>query len=114
MKCCDMTAGMLRTPVTFQRRTRVSDGAGGATETWAAISGASNRAHVKSLSGHERYASDRVEARAQLRVVVRYFSGLRERDRVLIDGKAHNIAFIDNIEFRNRWLALDVEGGTPS
>jgi len=114
MKCCDMNAGMLRTPVTFQRRTRVADGAGGATETWATISGAAARAYYKALSGYERFLSNRVEARTSARIVVRYFSGLREGDRVLIDSEAHNITFINNLERRNRWLEIDIEGGEAS
>lgn len=114
MKCCDMTAGMLRTSVIFQRLTRVADGAGGATETWAAISGASSKAFVKALSGYERYASDRTEARASYRAVVRYFTGLTAADRVLIDGIAYNIQFIDNLEFRNMWLQIDLDSGIAS
>ncbi len=114
MTCCKYNAGMLRTPVTFQRVTKVSDGAGGYTQSWAAISGAPTRAHVKALSGSERYASMRVEANARLRVVVRYFAGLTERDAVVIDGKRCNITFPNNVEFRNRWLEIDVTSGVPA
>lgn len=105
---------MLRTPVAFQRRTRTSDGAGGATEAWAAIAGSANRCHYKAASGSERYASNRVEANLRARIVVRYFSGLREGDRAVIDGESYNISFIHNVERRNRWLEIDLEGGVPS
>lgn len=114
MKCCDMNSGLLRTPVTFQRRTRSSDGAGGATETWSAISGSGTKAHYKALSGYERFIAGRVESSTSARLVVRYFAGLREGDRVLINSEAHNISFINNLELRNRWLEIDIEGGVAS
>lgn len=111
IKCCDMNAGKLKEPVTFQRKTLTSDGAGGQTQSWATISGAPSRAFVMPSSGSERYASDRVEATVRLRLVVRYTTALRESDRVQIRGRVHNIRFIDNIEFANKWLQIDVDGG---
>lgn len=111
MKCCDINAGMLRTPIEFQRIARVSDNAGGFTQSWGALSGAPTRGHVKALSGNERYQSARVEAHASLRVTVRYFAGLTEADAILVDGRRCNIRFINNVEQRNKWLVLDVERG---
>jgi SPP1 family predicted phage head-tail adaptor len=66
---------------------------------------------VVPVSGSERYASDRVEATIRLRLVVRYTTALRESDRVQIRNKLHNIRFIDNIEFANKWLQVDIDGG---
>jgi SPP1 family predicted phage head-tail adaptor len=111
MKCCDMHGGLLRTPVTFQRVTKTTDAAGGFTDAWNTIAGAPVRAHVKAMSGSERYASDRVEATARYRVTVRYFAGLTEADAVSFAGKRHNIRFINNLEMRNLWLVIDVDGG---
>lgn len=113
-RCCKYSSGMMRTPITMQRATKASDGAGGYTETWATIIGSPSRAHVEQRSGNEVFASDRVEATRQVRVVVRYFSGLREGDRVVIDGKAYNIRAINNVEFRNRWLEIDAQGGVAT
>lgn len=106
-----MNSGKLKEPVTFQRKTLTSDGAGGMTQSWATVSGAPTRAHVMPVSGSERYASDRVEATVRLRLVVRYTSALRESDRVQIRNRLHNIRFIDNVEFANKWLQIDVDGG---
>lgn len=114
MKCCDLNSGKLKEPVTFQRKTLTSDGAGGMTQTWTTISAAPTRAYVLPVSGSERYASDRVEATVRLRLVVRYTSGLLESDRVQIRNKVHNIRFIDNIEFANKWLQIDVDGGVAA
>lgn len=115
MTCCDKyNAGLLRDPVTFQRLTRTSDGAGGYTETWAAISGAPTRAMVKPMSGREVWASMRVEARSTVMVVTRYFAGLKEGDRIVIGGENHNIRYLRNVDFANRWLEISAEGGVAS
>lgn len=111
LKCCDINSGKLKEPVTFQRKTLTSDGAGGMSQSWAAISGAPTRAYVMPVGGSERYASDRVEATVRLRLAVRYTSLLLESDRVLIRGKVHNIRFLDDVEFANKWLQIDVDGG---
>ena len=112
--CCDMNAGKLREPVTFQRQTLTSDGAGGQSQSWATVSGSPTRAYVAPSSGSERYASDRTEATIRLRLVVRYTASLKEGDRVLIRSKAHNIRFIDNLEFADKWLQIDVDGGVAT
>ena len=115
MKCCSKySARDLTTPVEFQRLTRTSDGAGGFTEAWAAISGAPTRAKVEPLSGREVWASMRVEARSTVRVVVRYVSGLKEADRIVIDGSNYNIRYIRNVDFADRWLEINAEGGVAS
>jgi SPP1 family predicted phage head-tail adaptor len=114
VKCCNMSAGMLREPVTFQRQTRTSDGAGGFTETWATLAGSPSRAFVTPVGGREWMAHDRVESMPRLKLVVRYNAELRESDRVLIRSKQHDIVRIDNVEFRNKWLEITVDGGVPS
>jgi SPP1 family predicted phage head-tail adaptor len=111
MKCCDMKAGMLKEAVAFQRLTRTSDGAGGFTEAWAAIVGTPTRAHVKAMSGGERWHSDRVEASATHKIVVRYNSSLTTKDRVVIRGLAYNIRFIDNMDMADKWLYITAQVG---
>lgn len=114
--CCQSlySARDLREEVEFQRKARVSDGAGGYTESWAAVSGAPTRAKVTALSGRERWASQRVEALSSWRIVVRYFSGLLESDRVSIRGKAYNIRFINNVDLADKWLVIDLDGGVAT
>lgn len=114
MKCCDITAGQLREPVIFQRKTRTSDGAGGFTTAWPAITGAPTRAKAMFASGGERYASERVEARVSVKIAVRYFAGLLEADRVEIRGKPYNIRFINNLEFADKWLEISLDGGAAT
>lgn len=115
MTCCDnYNAGMLKEAVVFQRAANVSDGAGGFTVAWADIAGAPTRASVKALSGGERYASERIEATSKWRIVVRYFPGILESDRVRIRDRAYNIRFINNVELSDRWLEIDLDGGVAT
>lgn len=115
VKCCSKySARDLREPVEFQRLTRTSDGAGGYTEAWAAISGAPTRAMVKALSGRERWSSQRTEGVVTHRVVVRYFDGLTEGDRVEIRSRPCEITFVNNVDYSDRWMELDVIMGVAT
>lgn len=114
VKCCDMNAGKLREAVSFERRSLSADGAGGQTEAWKVIRGAPTRAHVIPVGGSERFAHDRTEATVRLRLVTRYYADLQEGDRVKIRSRVHNIRFIDNIEFADKWLQIDVDGGVAT
>lgn len=111
MKCCTYTAGMLREPVTFQRAVLTSDGKGGSSKAWGTIAGAPTRAMAKAVSGFERAQADRTGAETKYRLVTRYWSGLREADSVLIRGKRHNVTFINNVDFSDKWLEIDATGG---
>lgn len=101
----------LRETVSFERLTRTSDGAGGFTRAWAAIIGAPTRAMIKPISGRERWASQRIEATANYRVVTRYNADLKEGDRVLIRDRPGNITFIANVDMMDEWLEIDVNLG---
>ena len=114
MMCDKYNASMLRTAVEFQRSTKTSDGAGGYTETWAELLGAPVRAYVKHLSGREQYQSDRIEATVKLRIAIRFSGLVNERDRVVVRGKAYNIASINNLEMQDRWLEIDLAGGVAT
>jgi head-tail adaptor len=46
--------------------------------------------------------------------VVRYFAGLTGNDRVLIEGRPHNIRFVKDVERRKQWLEIDVSGGVAT
>lgn len=114
MKCCQYSAGMLRHVVSFERETLTADGSGGTSSTWAAITFAPSRGNMSAVSGGERFASARTEATVRYRLVVRYFSGLLPRDRVVFNGAAYQIRFINNVEFANKWLVIDLDGGVAT
>jgi len=109
--CSKYNARMLREPIEFQRMARTGDGAGGFTEGWAAITGAPTRAMVKALSGGERFQSQRTEATASHKIVVRYNAGLTAVDRAVIRGRTANIVFVNNLDFEDKWLEITVNVG---
>jgi SPP1 family predicted phage head-tail adaptor len=115
VNCCGpaskYNARHLREPVTFERVTETVDAYGARLRAWGPIAGAPSRAMVRPLSGGERYASARTEATSTHRVVVRYFEGLTERDRVVIRARPYNIRFIANVDMADRWLEISVELG---
>lgn len=112
MKCCEITAGMLREPVSFERQGASTNTGGNVVAgAWAAISGAPTRAFVKAASGFERAQAQRTNAEVSFKVSVRYTSTLRESDSVVIRSRRHNIRFIDNLEMADKWLVLSVDGG---
>ena len=114
VKCCDYSAAMLRTPCLFESKSRTADSAGGWTEAWVTISSAATRCYFKALSGGERFQAQRAEATTRNRIVCRFFSGLSEGDSVVIGGRRYAIAFINNVEMRNRWLEIDLSGGVAT
>lgn len=109
--CCNVNAGMLREPITVQSRTRVSDGAGGWTDTWGIVQGAPRRASVKFLGGSERWASHRTEGVARMKFTMRYKSTVTEKDRIVMRGRAYNIRAIDNLEMANQWMEVYTDQG---
>lgn len=112
MKCCEYTAGMLRHRVELQSQQKSGNGSGGFTRTWTTY--ATVRAAFKAKSGFERMQADRLDAQTKNEAVIRYRDDLTESDRVVFNGKAYNIRFINNVEFRNRWIVLDLDGGVAT
>ena len=111
-KCCDYTAKQLREPVTIQRQTTTAIG-GGATEI-GYTTHATTRGGMKPLSGGERMYASRLDAQTSNRLLLRYRADLLESDRIVIRGRAYQIRYIDNVEFRNKWLLLDLDGGVAT
>lgn len=112
MECCKYNAGKMREPVTFQRMGAATNVDGNVVAgAWATIAGAPIKGMVRPLSGYEASQAQRLSAEVKLLVVVRYTAALREADSVLIRGLRHNIRYIKNVDFGNKWLEIDVEGG---
>ena len=108
MKCCDINAGKLRTPIKLERKTTTPDGAGGFVTTWQEY--ANTKAYVKALSGMERFVSERVESQVKYTAVIR-FRDIKASDRVIIDHEAYNIVAVYDVEMRKQWLKLDLALG---
>ena len=112
MKCCDFTSGMLREPITIEQQTITSIGGGASAITWSTR--LSTRAYVKPLSGNERLYAQRLDATTTMRIVIRYNANIVESDRVVMRDRYYNIRYINNVEFRDKWLEIDLNGGVPT
>jgi SPP1 family predicted phage head-tail adaptor len=114
VKCCEYNAGMLRTVIQFQRKTRTADGSGGFTEVWNNLAGAATRGKFTPLSGREAFTDSRINADTKNKLVTRYFPSVTESDRVVIGGRIYNIRYIQDIEYKRRWYSFDLDGGVAT
>ncbi len=115
MKCCDISAGKLRSKVTIQRKANTPDGAGGWHETWATEG--QPFAMWKALSGGEKWQAMRVSPQNRVRLIIRfkgdaegapYYSGA---DRVKYKGRTYSIESVIDVEDRKKWLELMIVEG---
>lgn len=112
MKCCDMKAGEMRTPFTVKMRSTTSL-AGGATDVDFDTTRFTGRCKFVALSGSERLHAERINATTRNRITARYNAALIESDVIVIGSKLYNIRFINNVELRNRWMIIGIDGGVP-
>jgi len=111
-KCCDVTAGMLRHTVSLQRVTKTADGAGGFTHTWATI--ASLKAYLRVSGANERTDQERLNMTQRQKAIIRYRADILPNDRILFEGKPYQIRGISDLEFRKKYLDLDLESGVST
>lgn len=109
MKCCDITAGMLKRRVSLQRKTDTPDGSGGVTVAWTQY--AQPYAMIKPKQGSEKLHADRLDATGLSTVLMRYRSDVLESDKLVFRGKDYQIRSIVNIEEADRFLELTIERG---
>ena len=114
MKCCDYNSGMMRTKISIERAVKTSDGAGGYIETWSPIRGTAKRGHVKTFSGNQTYANSRTEGRSSISLMIRYTNNIFQTDRILMRNIRYEITSINNIEFQDKWLEINLSGGVPT
>jgi SPP1 family predicted phage head-tail adaptor len=121
MKCCDINAGMLRTRVFIEKKTRVDDGMGGATETWAENPKGGVWAAVQNLAGTERWEASRMHPGNLIRLTLRfrgdsagapYWTSVDHR--VKIRGRIYGILAIMDVEMMQQWLKMDLFESQPS
>lgn len=99
----------MRERVTLQAPVRTADGAGGADVTWNDV--ATVWASVMALSGRERPAGERMEARRRLQVLIRYRSDVTAAMRLLWQGRALDIRTMYDIDGKRHMLLIDCEEG---
>lgn len=112
MKCCDISAGMLKQPIIIERATKTPDGSGGHTVVWATV--ASPRALVRPVSGRERVWGDSLEANVTHRIMIRYRSGLLPADRIKLGTRTMQIRAILDLEEAHKWIEIQAEEGVAT
>jgi len=97
VSCCSKySARQLKSRITIQSKTQVSDSMGGWTETWSA--GTAVWAMWKPMSGNERVQAMRIQPNLSVRAVIRLY----------------NITAIVDVDDAGEWLELFLTEGAPS
>lgn len=112
MKCCDLYAGLLRTPIVIQEYAGTPDGRGGQTKQWTPI--LETRSHWRHASAYERLQAMKLNAGVLHRIYIRFAPGITAKHRLVKDGEPFQIRGVVDIEERHRWLELTVEEGQPT
>lgn len=120
MKCCDISAGDLRTIITIERVTESADGQGGFTQSWAEDPAGGVYAKVTGLGGGERWQAMRVSPANRAKAVIRfrddgsgapYYSA---GDRVKVSGRIYGVEYVQDVEFRRQWIEMGLVEGEPT
>ena len=99
-----MDSGKLNKRITLQYATKVPDGMGSFTVTWA--DAATVWAAIWPMTGSEAVQSMQSDMVITTRIRIRYRSVLRPDWRISYGGRYFNIASIINPSERNEWLDL--------
>jgi len=102
----------LRHKVTVERKTRVSDGAGGFEDDWEEV--VTLWASIDRVRGGEHYAAGQVTAKATHKFLMRYHSAITADMRFSFSGKTYNIRSIENVGEKDRLLEIYAEEGAAA
>lgn len=112
MKCCDVTAGMLREKLFIQRETLTQDALGGDVKEFSSIG--STFGYVQPTGGGERFFGQQLEATITHKIVIRFRTNINPADRILLRGEPLQIRRILNLEMRDKFLELHCEQGVAT
>ena len=109
MKCCDIYAGKLRSPIIIERETDTPNDSGGQDIVWTTHK--KLKAFIKPKSGTERVRGMKLESPLTHSIYIRYTADILPVDRVVYKGRYMQIRAVINIEEADRWLELACEEG---
>lgn len=112
MKCEKIDAGLLRHRVTVEKKTFVSDGAGGQVDDWAPV--VILQAWIRPISGMERLVAEHLQAELTHEIVTRYVEGIHAGMRIVFGTRVFAIDSVMDVEERRQWLRFRVREGAPS
>ncbi len=87
-----MNAGTLPNLITIQARSTTQDSYGAPVDTWAEI--ITVFAKVEQIRGREYFSEGRIAADVDTRVVMRYQSGIRPKQRILFESRVLDIQHV--------------------
>jgi SPP1 family predicted phage head-tail adaptor len=103
---------MLRHPVLIQRLIKTPDGSGGWTKDWSSVGG--TWAYIRATGGSEAFTNDRLNGVVRYKATIRYRDNLTVADRILFEEKPYQITAVIDMEFRKKWLELDLVSGVAT
>lgn len=98
--------------ITVEGKTRVADGAGGFTDTWA--NSHSAWSYIKPLTGNERWRAQQMATEVTHKIILKYQAGITTAHRVVFDSRVFNITEVINVEESNVILELMAVEGTAT
>jgi SPP1 family predicted phage head-tail adaptor len=111
--------GKLRHQVQLQKRSRVADGAGGFTHTWATV--LTTKAQMKPANaGTERQIAGRVSSpvthvcTVRKNIVAALGEDVTSSWRIVFDSKNYNVRGVQDLDEAERWLAIYTEQDVPT
>jgi SPP1 family predicted phage head-tail adaptor len=117
-RCCDITAGQLRSLIQIERVTETDDDEGGFTEVWSADPVDGVYARMKAMGGTERMFAMRETPLNTYKIVIRfrddgngapYYSS---KDRIFYKNRYFAIKSVVDVEDRRKWIEMiAAEGG---
>ena len=113
-KCCDITAGKLKSLISIEVNTPTDDGEGGFTDAWAADPAGGVWAMVRAVGGAERFFADRLQPGNRFRFVIRFRGSSRDpgapyysaKDRIVYNGRTYGIESVVDMEDERKYLEI--------
>ena len=99
-----VSIGDLRQRMTLEQVSRVDDGGGGASESWAAV--ATLWGALRPLQGHEELDADALSGALTHEVWLRYRDGVKPDMRLRHGGRIFEVRAVIDVGERGRWLRL--------
>lgn len=104
--------GDLRRRCRIEQETRSADGGGGFTISWTEV--CTVWAKVWPVISREALSAERLEARVDTLIVIRYRAGLNAGMRATVDGVSYQIHGVIDPQSRREWLELNCQSGVAT
>lgn len=97
---------------TVETPTETSDGAGGYTTAW--LKKCDLWCMVDEAGGNESLVASRLQTSTSMVFTTHYRSDITTKERIVFEGIVYNIRRVENIERKDRFIAIYSDGGVAS